>query len=318
MPFQIRVFVVVFILLIIASIANFKNFCRTNKEDYHMGKLEYNQLSLGRFDFSLPEQFELIGRNQSIYFVEVMTQPIKDISSDSLWHLRLDKIRSENTPREQPLVTVLNEEMINGLQTVSYQKDPSRQVVTVEAQKAFKDHILILTYEGKKGREKDILRLISITVEGYQIGVHRGFNVGFGSITSIPGLHEHAFANFNDKIKQTELTIENQTVGNVFNEHPLDDISDDIKNFALNGIKIKVLKDNRRSVADLPGFEGLITFDGTDEEPIYRYTWFFQGETANSFKPEILIKMTGPTEHLDIANEIWENLLKSFSPRKVN
>ena len=270
------------------------------------------QMSLGRFNFSLPKEFDLVGRHQSIYHVAVETVPLQDKSPDDLWHKRIEKIKAKKVFSKMLWET----EVHPGFPAVFYQEDPSVPRVTLEAQKTLENHLLILKYEGKKGMEKDILRLISITAGGYKKGTSKGFNIGVGSLTSKPSLNEHARIRFKNKALQTEVSIDTQTVGRVSTHHPLDDVSNDIKDLALQGIKLKVLKDKKRTVADFPGFEGLVIFDVPDEEPFFIYTWFFHGEAGgNSFKPKILIKVTGPAKHLEPVTGILENLLNSLHVR---
>jgi hypothetical protein len=282
-----------------------------------MDELKIKQLSLGRFDFCLPIQFELIGRHQSIYFVEIWTNPLQDQSPEILWQLCLTKINDENTFEDSTYKITWIGEINPGFPFVFYQPDSEEPTVTLEAQKTIENHLLLFKYDGKKGMEKEILRLISIIADEYQYGIPYGFNVGLGSVTSIPGINEQAFAKFVTENLKTEVSIYTQTVGNILNDKPLDDISNEIKHHKLEGIDLKVLKDNERIVSEFSGFEGLILLDFPNEEPIFRYTWFFQGEKTNSFKPEILIECTGPASLLDSWHGIWENLLKSFSPRKM-
>ena len=314
-PLLAGYFCKIFLLLaIIVSIGSCTDFKDTDKSVDYLEGLSMKLISLGRFNFSLPEEFDLLGRHQSIYHVEVVTIALQDKSPDDLWYKRLEKIKAKNVSSKM----LWEREVHPGFPAVFYQVDPSVPSVTLEAQKTLEDHLLILKYEGKKGMEKDILRLISITAGGYKKGIAKGFNIGAGSITSKPSLNEHAFIKFKNKALQTEVSINTQTVGRVLNKHPLDDVSNEVKGLALEGIKLKVLKDKKRTVADFPGFEGRVILDSPDEEPIFRYTWFFQGETGNSFKPEILIKVIGPAKHIEEVNEIWENLLKSLGLRSAN
>lgn len=306
-------FCTIFLLsAILVSIGCNSDFKDTNKSANYLEGLNMKPMSLGRFNFSLPKEFELSGRHQSIYGVEVTTEALQDQSPDNLWHKRLERIKTKIAPGEGKL---WEKEVSPGFPAVFYQLDPLALSVTVEAQKILKDHILTLKFRGSKGVEDKILQLISFTAEAYKKNAPQGFNVGPGSITGETSVNEHAFIEFENKALQTEVSIDTQTVGRVSTEHPLDDVSNEIKGLALEGIKLKVLKDKKRTVADFLGFEGLVILDAPDEEPIFRYTWFFQGEPENSFKPDILITVMGPAKHLESANEIWGNLLKSLHVR---
>ena len=314
--FRGGVFTAGLIILIVASTGAIRNCTSTDKGEI-MEEKTMNQMGFGRFNIVIPEQFQLAGRNQSIYEVDVRTIPIGDRSPDKMWKDRLDTISAEIAASGKTSGKMIwKGEISPGFPAVSYQKKLSVPAATVEAQKRVADYVLLLKYSGELGMEKEMLELLDGTAVGYKPGIPYGFNVGEGSITTELGLYEHAFVSLTDSLLDAEITVNTQTVGNYLNDHPLEDISHDIALFASEGATLKVLINKRRNVAGFDGYEGLVGLDSPDEESIFTYTWFFPGETANSFKPEILIKMTGPRRYLDQVKETWENLLKSFSIRK--
>jgi hypothetical protein len=311
---SLTIFILIFAVFISAGVILL--FLSTKKSDRHMENLELKQWSLGRFDFSLPDQFYPAGRNQSIYGVEVSTSRLQDQSPDTLWQIHLAKIKVDYSSSAHPELFIWIKEVKTGFNAVSYQKDPLVPAVTVDAQENFPDHILQLKCEGQLGRENELLRLITITAGGYKLGVPEGFNVGEGAITSESSVNEHAFASFKNDSLKIEVTIETQTPGKYLNDHPLSDISYEKKSLEKEGVGLKVLKDEKRTVAGFAGHEALIVIDTREDVPNFRYTWFYQGETANGFKPEILITMLGQEVNLETVKETWENLLKSLTIRK--
>ncbi len=266
---------------------------------------------LGRFDFSLPDEFEPAGRSHSIYHVEAKTIPLNDATAQDRWTDRLREIEAA-----QPLHTL---EVGVGYPAVFYQANPSMpHLITLEAQRPFDDHVLTLKYEGLKEKEADIKRLIEIAAEGYQPGIASGFCVGVGSITSKPSRNEHAMARFAHVDGKIELAMATQTPGVYLTPHPLDNVEDDIKYLATEGIRLDVLKNEERVVAGLDGFEGRVLMNSPNEEPTLRFTWFYAGVTADSFNPEILIEIKGPDANRGAMEAYWEDLLTSFRLREAS
>ena len=282
-----------------------------------MEESKAKQWSVGRFDFSLPEQFILAGRNQSIYTVKAETRQYSDQSPATLWQLYLKKITAENVSQENPEVIVWQEELSPGFNVASYRTDMDLEVITYTAQKAYEDEILVLTCEGKIGFEEDILHLIKFTAQGYKTGVFNGFNVGAGSIISQPSVFEQAFASFENPLLNMEVSFNSQTVGEILNDHPLEDVQFEKKSLSADGIMLNVLQNDKRNLANIPGYEGLVTVDFPEDESVFRYTWFHEGVPGDSFKPEILVKMSGPAKHLELAGKTWEALLNSFMVRAM-
>ena len=279
------------------------------------GGVKMTDWSLGRIDFSIPSQFELRGRSQSIYHVDVTTNLLNGKTSADVWNEKLKKIKAihVNATKNNEQITI--EEIEPGFPVVAYRENASSQLfITVEGQKTVGNSLLSLKYQGRAGKEKDIMNLLSITAEGYQVGVSHGFNVGAGSVTSKPSVNEYARALFK-QVNSVELSVTVKTAGKQLEQQPLEDIDHEIKGLARDDMTLKVLKNEEREVAGFLGYEGHITIEGKDESPQFRFTWFTPGVTADSFRPEILIKVHGPVEKIEEFKPIWEKLLKSLRMR---
>ena len=282
------------------------------------GDVKMKQWSLGRVNFNLPKYFKIINRNHSIYHVEVNTIPINESTADIIWENRLKKIKTINS------LAVEGDKSINFIESdtdfpiVIYRENPSMpNLITMETQKNLHKHILTLKFQGKSGKEENIKKLFSITSGGYSAESPYGFNIGLGSLNSKPSRNEFASANFkNDKNLDVKISI--KTAGTYLTKHPLDDIEFEIKGLANEGVSLKVIKDEVRTVAGFKGNEGIISLDDGKENSQFRYTWFTPGETADSFRPEILIKVHGPLEDIDSFKTIWEDILSSFEIRTEN
>jgi len=275
--------------------------------------------SLGRIDFSIPQQYVLSGRTQNIYYVDVSEIPLEGRKPEDVWISKVKEIKAKHIKAGYKEETTQIKEMEPSFNVIFYQDNPtSPELVKFEAQKTVGDNLLEMSFEGQAGKESDMLRGLSIIANAYHEGVSYGFNVGTGSITSTPGLNEYARAGFKDQEYGTKINVSTRVATKNLNDHPLDDVKYEIKGLAQDGIKLKVLKNVERVVAGFKGYEGHISLESQNEEPEFRFTWFTPGVTADSFKPEILIKVHGPLKDIEAFKVIWEELLKSLKIRSVN
>jgi len=165
--------------------------------------------SVGRLDFSLPEQFKLKGRSQSIYHVQVETIPLQGRSAQELWEQRVNQVRTKHLSAGYGLDTFRVTEISPGFSAVFYRANKSMPIaITVEAFKTVPRNILTMKYTGKAGKENGMLRLISLTGDDYRPDIANGFNIGAGSLVSPPSVNERATAGFEESESHMELHVE--------------------------------------------------------------------------------------------------------------
>lgn len=310
MRFFIQPLLAIFITFAIGGEGN-----TTEAQDF--GEVKMKSWSLGRIDFNLPKQFEIKGRAQSIYHVHVTTTPLNGKPAAEIWSDKLNKIKTIHSAAGNKQETVIIREIDSNFPVAIYRENTTMpELVTLEGQKKVDNDILTLKFQGKAGKEPDIIRLLTITAEGYHADIPYGFNVGAGSITSKPSRNEYATASFTDD-SNVELRISIQTAGTYLNKHSLDDIEHEIKGLALDGITLKVLKNAEITVAGFDGYEGQISLESQSEAPEFRFTWFTPGVTADAFKPEILLKVHGPLKNIEAFKPVWEEILKSLKIRRA-
>ena len=275
--------------------------------------------SLGRLDFSLPEQFELKGRNQSIFHIEVATIPLEKVSAKEIWNQRIEQLRVQHVSNGFPLDTFTINEIAPDFSIVFYQENKSLHLlVTAEAYKEVGDNILTLKYSGQKGKEDVMREMISLTAADYRPDITNGFNVGAGSLISPPSINEHASATFEDRETRMKLTLYIHTSGPTPSKGPLDSIDDEIKGLGAEGIQLRVIQQVTRKAAGFSGEQGLVEIKSpAQNESGFRYTWFYAGETANGFKPEIRIQLNAKPENQESATMIWEKSLDSMKMRSL-
>lgn len=198
-------------LLLLTLLCNVE--CSDAKMTFQEGT-SMNKWNLGRLDFSLPEQFEIIGRYQSIYSVIVKTSPLQNTTAVAIWNKRLKEIRSIHLANGYSSETLRITEINPGFPAVFYHENSAApKSVTLEAHKPVPGNVLKLSFTGKIGAKNDMLRLISLTAEDYRPGVWNGFSVGSGSLIGPPSKYEHARATFKDKKTKTVLKIHLHTAG---------------------------------------------------------------------------------------------------------
>lgn len=301
------------LITIIISISHTYGFAQGSTSS---GDIKMTNWSLGRINFTLSDSLKLTGRNHNIYFVDIKAKTLSDIDSSDYWKGKINSIN--NKISKSRLTNNLTSIILDSDFFVAFYNDKAidSDIIKLEAQKSFDNTILEMSFEGKSGKEDEMLRGIKIITNSFEKSSPYGFNIGNGSITSTPGINEHTRATFKDDNNNIKLEISTQVATQYLNSHPLEDIEHEIKGFALDGITLKVLKNTERTVAGFNGYEGMITLETKDEIPEFRFTWFTPGVTADSFKPEIRIKATGPIENIEEFKMIWEIILNSLSIRK--
>jgi len=272
--------------------------------------------SLGRLDISLPEQFKIIGRNQSIYQLQVDTIPLQGKSAQELWDERVNYVRNEHIANGYSLDTFKVTEISPGFSAVFYKGNQSMPfLVTVEAYKPVPGHIFKMKFTGEEGKEDVMLRGISLTADDYRSAIENGFNIGAGSLVSPPSVNESASATFEDNVNHMRLRVYLHTAGSRLSKGPMHNIDEEIKGLGAEGIKLRVLHRRSRKAAGFSGEDALVELKGP-MLPGLRYTWFYAGETANSFKPEIRIQMKSAIENQEEATAVWNLIIDSMKMRE--
>ena len=101
--------------------------------------------SLGRIDFSFPTQFQLVGRSQSIYHVEVMTSILNGKNANEIWDEKLKKIKAAHLAAAKDNEKIKIEEIEPGFHVVIYRENKSSKLfMTIEGQKDLGNSILEL------------------------------------------------------------------------------------------------------------------------------------------------------------------------------
>lgn len=281
------------------------------------GATPMNQYSLARLDYSLPSEFELIGRQQSLSRVQAATFPINDKTLEQIWREHVDQIRKDQISKELPTDTITTGEISSGFPIVFYFANsavPHR--VTAEAYRLVGKDILRLKFTGTKGKEDNIKHLFTIISNDYRSEIPNGFNLGAGSIIGEASVNEGSTVSLKNVETQCHLTIYTQTAGSNLNTGPTDNIEEEIEGLSEEGIKLEMLQQQEKAVAGLGGEEAIISIEDPDSNTtMLRYTWFYAGETTNAFKPEILVKMSCPRSEQKQAEEIWSELIDSLKVR---
>lgn len=269
---------------------------------------------IGRFRMVLPESLKLTGRSQSIYGVDVRTLPTGSKGAEMLWAEQLARIRALQPPEGAQTAVIRRFDLLSNTPAVWYldSKVFSRSR-RLEAMKTETDHVLLLGSVTDRGREEQLEALMKIVVKNYVPNVDRGFCVGHGSITSVPGEIEESRASFlHAVLPEFDLRFETGTVRESSTEHPLSEIEAVQKEVSRNGGQLKVLKRNARIVADLEGEEGLISLmEATNAVPTLFYSWHFPGVATRSDRPQITIKASAKAIHDSELGVVWERLLAS-------
>jgi len=168
-------------ILLMVSIAFTTQIDGSNMLQKNNGENNMKDWSLGRINFTLSGQFELTGRNQNIYFVDVTTVASGNHKPNEILSNKIKLINEKNIKNSNNKSEIKVTELEPNLHAIFHQENPSTpSIVKLEAYKIIEDIILEMIFEGKSGKEKDMLRCISIISDSYLSGIPYGFNVGAG------------------------------------------------------------------------------------------------------------------------------------------
>jgi len=295
--------------------------CSDEQATIHISKqqreltMEYK--SIGRLDFNLAEVFAFKGRYQSIYYVDAETIPLAGQAAEDLWKQHINKLQDKLSSEGISLNSLKAFEINPGFNVVFYNTDPeSPNSVNIESYKAESDHVLYLKFAGVVSKKENMLRLITLTAGDYHAAIPNGFNVGAGSLIGPPGVNETASISFYDAGRQFSVDIETQTPGPALEENPMSDVQGKIDKLKKDGVEMKSLVQGMRNVAGFSGHESLTSIKKSGQEHAsFTYIWFFPGETAKAFRPQIYIKFSGSTSRQQEADIVWSELLNSIRLR---
>ena len=266
----------------------------------------------GRFRLVIPADFKISGRSQSIYRVDISTVPIPAGGFKAFWDARLARVRPPGSSRDTGQLNFTTLELLPGVPAVWYVGNPAApQIRNLEAAKLVGDFAALAARSGEAGKESSVELLVRTVLDAYVPATNSGFCVGNGSITSEPGLNEHALLSLEHKNTQNfEFRLETRTVSSP-DTQTYSDVEEEKELVHSGGGKLSVLRDDARTVAGLEGKEIAISVAPGAEAPFLRFTWHFAGVSDSSAKPAINIVGSAPVSHQAELQKTWDALLQS-------
>jgi Tle cognate immunity protein 4 C-terminal domain len=268
---------------------------------------------VGRFQLAMPEVLSVAGRSQSINRVEVNTSALPAGGVEALWRERITRIRALHPPSGIANPVIREFDLQHGVKAVWYfANSGDDELHTVEAIKPEANHAVLVLFEGIAGKEDVVEGLLKNVLDAYVPQARQGFCVGYGAITSEPGINEHARISFDhQRLSDLEITVETQTVKEPDNRtfSNLDEEKQVVR--ALGG-EVITLRDQTRSVAGLQGKEIWASVVTPHEPSFVRFTWHFAGAPRDSARPMINIKGIAATDQQTELQTIWEIILNSL------
>jgi len=273
-------------------------------------KTRMSEECVGRFRMSVPENVVVTSRSQSIYGVEVRTEPLRSMTAAKQWEQRLEAL--EKVPALPGKKSAIRSRLSldSGVEAVWYDDGPN--LLMLEALKPFGDHTLWVSTDADAGKEPVAEKLSRAVVAAYAPETGYGFCLGFGSVRMGPSLSETARINFEHsgasgaKIEFASQTVRDPDTKTYMN---LDEERDFAK---ASGGTLIVLLERERTVENLPGKEMRISMTIPGEVPMVRYTWHFAGVPRDGTKPKInLVGRAAASGQAQLA-AAWDALLNSI------
>lgn len=278
---------------------------------------------IGRFQFALPAAFTLTNRSQSIYDVELSTEPLSAGGLGTVWASRIANIERLRPPSGAQQAIIRRFDLAPGAPAVWYFSNPGRAaLVALEAGKAVGDHAVIANRSADlddaelaallKGGDPIVEQLVRLVLNDYTPSTKRGFCIGPGAIVNNePGLREDVRIGFRHPANR-DLTLrlqtkvvarpDTQTYSNLEEEKRTSDPS----------IKINPLREQNRVVAGLTGKEMRVAVAAPKQAPIVRFTWHFDGVAQKADQPTINVVGFAAERDQALLESAWETLLGSL------
>ena len=280
---------------------------------------------IGRFQFALPAAFTLTNRSQSIYEVELSTEPLAAGGLGTVWASRIAKIGRQPAPSGAQQAIIRRFDLAPGAPAVWYFSNPSRAaLVALEAAKAVGEHAVIANRGADldkaelaallKGGDPVVEQLVRVVLNDYTPSTKRGFCIGPGAIVNNePGLNEDVRIAFrHPAIRDLTLRLQTmvvarpdtQTYSNLEEERRTSDPR----------IKINLLREQNRVAAGLTGKEMRVSVAAPSQAPIVRFTWHFDGVAQKADQPTINVAGFAAERDQALLESAWETLLGSLRP----
>lgn len=275
---------------------------------------------IGRFRFLLPAAFAVTGRSQSIYRVDASTvalaAPGSPANAEAWWTTKLAALRRGRRPTGVADIVIrplaLPSPDLHGV--LHYAGPDTDELQTVLVTKAYPDHLVQLSRQTEVDGVPEIEKMVASVIGSYVPGGREGFDIGHGMLTSVPGVNEQArIALRHAGLPGVELDLDTRTVRTPEGD-PMAGVDQDKQRLAAAGQTLVVLRNQRRSVAGLPGSEVRLQIrkTGAPSEGLLRFSWHFPGVAALPTAPAIMAVASAPLREQAALEAAWEAFLESL------
>ena len=264
----------------------------------------------GRFDYALPAALLSGGGRQSLYRLDVSSEPWRTgiESGRPLEDAALGGVDRQG--RDLATAPARTREFnLSGVGPAAWMAlfADRPDLVTLLAMKpvALSKESVFLSAEASAGRE-GVAEVVTEVAAAYVAGSSQGFCTGAGAFVIRPSKNERALESFN--APGVDVSVETETVA-----APDDGQSTDGE--APPGGR-KLLK-QRRNVGGFDGIEERVQVPDDAAGGLLVYTWIFAGRAADGAAPRIRLSASGPASRSAALDAAWNSLLTSWRQRPV-
>lgn len=264
----------------------------------------------GRFDYALPAALLSSGRTQSLYRLDIASEPWPaGIESSDLWKKRLAAAVTAKGV-SATAATRTREFDLRGVGPAAWMGlfADRPDLVTLLTMKpvGLSKESVFLRAEASAGREGVAEKVVTEVATAYVAGSPQGFCTGAGAFVIKPSKNERALESFN--APGLEVSVQTETVA-----APDDGQSSD--GDPPPGGK-KLLK-QRRTVGGFDGIEERVQVPDDTAGALLVYTWIFAGRAADGAAPRIRLSASAAATHAAALDAAWNSLLTSWRQRPV-
>ncbi len=278
-----------------------------------MNATDPNGHCIGRFQFRTAPALVVSGRSQQIYRVDIKTVALPTRATTAhVWAARVAAIRQTGAAGQDAVVRSFDLEP--DLPAVWYYGRPGERThVTLEAMKAFPDHTLQLVYEITGEPQAATERAYRRIVAGYVPGGRTGFCLEHGALVSEPSRSEDTRIAFRHvSLAGFELSLASDAVDVPDTRDVLRDVEDERRILMESGSEVVILRNEARTVAQLPGVDSRIRMSARGAKPFVRFTWRFSGRAGDATAPQLTLVGTALAPDQAQLELVWEAVLQSL------
>jgi Tle cognate immunity protein 4 C-terminal domain len=262
---------------------------------------------VGRFSFSLPQDWTRQGQQQSIYLLKVWTEPLPDRTTPKqLLHHHAGS--GGGTVSDQPALA-------GGILLAHQRPQGDGTALRVLALQPWGGTMLLGQMDTTPQRMDAAYQVIAQVLPSWRAQAQSGFCLESGALTIAPSRNERARMALGTSA-DVSLVLQTETVAQPVPLPDAEGDAQDARALAAGGGQLTLLGRAERTLAGLPGRERLLLLKADAQSaPQLLYRWEHGGAPADALRPRVQLQLQGPADQRPRLDQAWALVSASLSRR---